>query len=176
VLVLKVGDDIRVYPRELLRRHEVVNDVVGGQPVFASYCVLADLGAVYARRVKEHTFTFAVSGYTYFDPDIWDCQNAFVLWDRDTESLWWPPIGRAVSGPMRGTRLRIFDRHAWAHTTWAEAKGQYGDVPVLADGQDFERPPSWPRFEISYQAAPRSTGHADHDVSDARWGANAELP
>ena len=29
----------------------------------------------------------------------------FVLWDRDTESLWWPLAGTAVSGPMIGRPL-----------------------------------------------------------------------
>lgn len=87
VLAIKVGGEHKVYPVDLLIRHEVVNDVVGGRPVFAAYCILADLGAVYDRRLGEHTLTFGVSGYTYAEDEVWDGRDAFVLWDRDTESL-----------------------------------------------------------------------------------------
>ena len=43
-LVLAVDDDVRAYSIELLTHHEVVNDVVGGKPVMAAYCILTDLG------------------------------------------------------------------------------------------------------------------------------------
>jgi len=82
VLAVRIKDEVRVYPVELLIRHEVVNDVVAGVPIFAAYCILADLGAVYDRRLGDHTLTFALSGYTYADPDVWDGRDAFVLWDR----------------------------------------------------------------------------------------------
>ena len=40
----------------------------GGVPIFVAYCYLADLGAVYDRRLTSgHTLTFALSGYTYSD-------------------------------------------------------------------------------------------------------------
>ena len=67
---------------KLLRRHEVVNDEVGGTPVFAAYCILADLGAVYDRPQGDHTFTFAVSGYTYADSDTrggWPARSFEIL-------------------------------------------------------------------------------------------------
>jgi hypothetical protein len=44
VLVVQIGDEIKVYPVSLLTRHEVVNDVVGGRPIFAAYRILTNLG------------------------------------------------------------------------------------------------------------------------------------
>jgi len=88
VLTVKVAEEVKVYPVDLLVEHEVVNDVVVGKPIFAAYCILADLGAVYDRRLGDKTLTFGVSGYTYADVNVWDGMDAFVLWDRDTESLW----------------------------------------------------------------------------------------
>lgn len=72
ILAVVIDGEAKAYPIRLLRRHEVVNDTVGGRPVFAAYCFLADLAAVYDRDMAGHAYTFAVSGYTYTDPEIWD--------------------------------------------------------------------------------------------------------
>ena len=69
-LVAHKGNEVKAYSIKDLTRHEVVNDIIDGEPIFAAYCILADLGAVYKRNYNEKTFTFAVSGYTYFDPNV----------------------------------------------------------------------------------------------------------
>ncbi len=95
-LLAKLGNETKAYSIKDLTHHEVVNDVIGGKPVFAAYCILADLGAMYDRVIGGKEYTFALSGYTYFDPAIWDGLDGFVMWDRETESLWWPLTGKAV--------------------------------------------------------------------------------
>ena len=147
VLGLRIGEEVRVYPIELLIRHEVVNDVVDGEPIFAAYCILADLGAIYDRRIDGRVHTFALSGYTYFDPEVWAGMDGFVLWDRETESLWWPLIGKAVSGPMLETPMTVYDQDTWSQTTWGAWKNDHPKSMVLERDQDFERPQSWPRYE-----------------------------
>jgi len=147
VLAVRIKGEVRVYPIELLTRHEVVNDVVAGVPIFAAYCILADLGAVYDRRLGDHTLTFALSGYTYADPKVWDGRDAFVLWDRETESLWWPPIGKAVSGALVDQRLKLLDEAQWSQTTWGQIVAKHPQAMVLQRGQDFERPQQWTRLE-----------------------------
>ena len=169
VLGLRIGDEIKAYPIELLTRHEVVNDVVGGEPIFAAYCILADLGAVYSRRIDGRVHTFALSGYTYFDPEVWDGMDGFVLWDRETESLWWPLIGEAVSGPLLHTPMDVYDQTAWSQTTWEEWKAQYPTTVVLERDQDFERPATWPRYEIQ----PSQEGEDSETGVAPRWGDNA---
>lgn len=173
VLAVKIDDDVKVYPIELLIRHEVVNDVVGGRPIFAAYCILADLGAVYDRRIGGHILTFALSGYTYADKTVWGGRDAFVLWDRDTESLWWPPVGRAVSGPLIETALKVLEKKFWAQTTWGRIKSKYPDIKVLKTGQDMERPTDWPRLTGPFQ----TPGHEElpADAITPRWGENQEL-
>jgi len=188
VLVVKVKDEVKAYSIDLLTRHEVVNDTVGGKPVFAAYCILADLGAVYSRNIRGHTLTFALSGYTYADPDVWDGMDAFVLWDRDTESLWWPPIGKAVSGPMMDTPLPLMDEKHWSQTTWGEVKAEHPNVRVLQRGQDMERPTNWPELKLADAATTQAanTGSATQPATDAtddaatariapRWGENRDL-
>ncbi|MBW1852336.1 MAG: DUF3179 domain-containing protein [Deltaproteobacteria bacterium] len=41
-----------------------------------------DLAAVYSRRVDDQVLTLAPSGWTY--------ESTFVLYDRETGSLWYP--------------------------------------------------------------------------------------
>jgi hypothetical protein len=175
VLLVEIGDETKVYPIGLLQRHEVVNDEVGGTPIFAAFCILADLGAVYERLIEDHTFTFGVSGYTYADPDVWDGMDAFVLWDRDSNSLWWPPIGKAVSGPMIDQPMRVLDETLWAQTTWAEAKSTHPDANVLAPGQDFTRPMEWPRYPAEGQSIPVLSSGDPAGGIPPRWGSNADF-
>jgi len=144
VLAVRIGDTVRVHPVELLLRHEVVNDEIDGVPYMAAYCVLADLGAVYDRRLGEHTLTFALSGYTYSEPGVWNGRDAFVLWDRETESLWWPPVGKAVSGPLIHHPLTVLDHQYWSQTTWGAVRTNHPEAEVLKPGQDFTPPADWP--------------------------------
>ncbi len=135
VLVVKIGDDVKAYPLQVLGVHELVNDMVGDRPIFVAFCPLAELGAAYDRRIDGRTHTFALSGYTYDDRNFWDGREAFVLWDRETESLWWPPIGKAVSGPLNETPMTLLDRELWAQTTWDVVKQNHPNALVLKRGQ-----------------------------------------
>lgn len=146
-LVAHVNGEIKAYSIKDLTRHEVVNDIVGGQHVFAAYCILADLGAVYKRTYGDKTFTFGVSGYTYYDPGIWNGMDGFILWDRETESLWWPLIDKAVSGDLKGVQLRKLEDANWEDTIWKTIRVKYPTALVLIPNQDFERPSKWNKFE-----------------------------
>ncbi|MEA1786046.1 DUF3179 domain-containing (seleno)protein [Arenibacter sp. GZD96] len=146
-LVAKKGNTVKAYSVKDLTRHEVVNDVLEGEPIFAAYCILADLGAVYKRTYNDKVFTFAVSGYTYFDPKVWDGLDGFILWDRETESLWWPLIDKAVSGDLKGVPLLKLEDLYWEDTTWKSVKNKYPKAEVLITGQDFERPKSWRSYD-----------------------------
>jgi hypothetical protein len=169
VLVVHIGEEIKVYPVSLLTRHEVVNDVVAGRPIFAAYCILANLGAIYDRQMGDHTFTFAVSGYTCGQTNVWGGRQAFVLWDRDTESLWWPTMGTAVSGPMLGAHLKLLNKSLWSQTTWGVVKDQFPEVRVLDTGQDFNRPQSWPKYSGPFDRHRAADGRPE--LAPA-WGEN----
>ena len=142
-LLAQKGDEIKAYSVKDLTRHEVVNDEIDGTPIMAAYCILADLGAIYERDYAGQELTFALSGYTYYDSTVWNGLDGFVLWDRETESLWWPLIDQAVSGPLKGTRLLEMNKENWSDITWKEVKTNYPTAQVLVSGQDFERPAVW---------------------------------
>lgn len=146
-LVAYSGDEVKAYSVKDLTRHEVVNDELNGQPIMAAYCVLADLGAIYDRTYGDKTLTFALSGYTYYDDAVWDGMDGFVLWDRETESLWWPLIDKAVSGPLKNVELLEMDKNNWEDITWGEVKNRFPEAQVLKSGQDYERPKTWDKLE-----------------------------
>lgn len=146
-LLAQSGNDVKAYSVEDLTRHEVVNDVLDGQPIMAVYCILADLGAIYERNYGEKELTFALSGYTYYDESVWDGLDGFVLWDRETESLWWPLIGKAVSGPLKNVKLLEMEKSKWQDTTWKYIRENYPNAKILKSGQDFERPNEWKKIE-----------------------------
>jgi hypothetical protein len=146
-LVARKGGETKAYSVRDLTRHEVVNDVIDGEPIFAAYCILADLGAIYKRTYGDKVFTFAVSGYTYYDPKIWNGLDGFILWDRETESLWWPLIDKAVSGQLKNVPLLKLEEVYWEDTTWKEVKKNYPVARVMISGQDFVRPSEWKRYK-----------------------------
>lgn len=146
-LVAYKGNEIKAYSVKDLTRHEVINDQLDGEPIMAAYCILADLGAIYSRTYGNSTLTFALSGYTYYDPETWNGLDGFVLWDRDTESLWWPLIGQATSGQLTGVKLQELDEQYWTDTTWKQLKRNYPTAQVLISGQDFDRPTTWRQLD-----------------------------
>lgn len=141
------GNDVKAYSIKDLTRHEIVNDMLNGKPIMAAYCILADLGAIYSRQYGDHVLTFALSGYTYFDPKVWNGLDGFVFWDRETESLWWPLIGKSVSGPLKNVKLLEMDTAHWKDTNWKEVREKYPQAQVLISGLDFERPKNWGKLE-----------------------------
>jgi len=164
-LLAKAGSETKAYSIKDLTRHEVVNDSLDGKPIFAAYCILADLGAIYDRKLGDREFTFALSGYTYYDPQVWEGLDGFVMWDRETESLWWPLIGKAVAGPLKGSDMKVLDEKFWKQTNWKDVRQNHPNARVLQSGQDFRRPLLWPR---TYE---KISPIRDSDQSIApRWG------
>jgi len=99
VIALSIGGDARAYPLGIMIRHEIVNDVVGGEPVAVTYCPLCNAALVFSRVVGNRVLTFGVSGLLR--------KADLVMFDRQTESLWQQFEGRAVVGELAGTQLRF---------------------------------------------------------------------
>lgn len=167
-LALQMDGIVKAYSIKDLTKHEVVNDEINGRPVMAAYCILADLGAVYDRTIGGKPFTFALSGYTYFDPEVWDGMDGFVLWDRETESLWWPLIGKSVSGKMKGTSMKVLAEKYWSQTDWKTIMANYPNALILTPGQDFERPSEWVKYDHI-----KSVVESGKSIAP-KWGENAE--
>ncbi len=131
VLGLAHGGVVRAYPVAILNWHEVVNDRVAGLPVAVTYCPLCGTGVAFDARLGgagRLAAVFAVSGLL-FNSDV-------LLYDRGTESLWSQLMFQAVSGPLKGQRLR---RLPISHTSWADWRRRHPGSEVLSRDTGFER-------------------------------------
>jgi hypothetical protein len=125
VIGVERGGESRAYPVDLLALHEVVNDVVGGNPVAVTWCPLCASSLGFERRVGGRTLSFGVSGYLH--------KANLVMFDRETGSLWSQLLAGAVTGRLRGSELR---QVPLVQTTWAEWKHAHPDTLVLSIRRD----------------------------------------
>jgi hypothetical protein len=125
VIGIERGGEARAYPVDLLALHEVVNDVVGDEPVAVTWCPLCASSLGFERRVNRRTLDFGVSGYLH--------KANLVMFDRNTGSLWSQLLAGAVTGRLRGSELR---RVPLVQTTWAEWKEAHPDTLVLSIRRD----------------------------------------
>lgn len=110
----------RAYPLRILNFHEIVNDVVDGEPLAITWCPLCGSAVVYERRVDDRTLTFGVSG-KLADDDL-------VMYDRETGSEWKQSLGTCISGDFKGCELTIKPAPV---TTWKRFKSEYPDGLAL---------------------------------------------
>ena len=160
VLGLALGGVARAYPVRILNWHEIVNDRIGEQPVAVTYCPLCGTGIAFDARVAGQAASFGVSGLLY-NSDV-------LLYDRGTESLWSQILGRAVTGPLKGTGLRSIPL---THTAWAAWRSRHPRTEVLSSDtghvRDYARDPY-----DGYDKVPRlmfDVQHRDDRVPVKAW-------
>lgn len=83
---------------------------------------MVGLAAVYSRNLNGKVLTLAASGWIY--------RRTFVLYDKETMSLWYPDRGglRGISGTHIGLLL---PRIKSEYTTWREWLNDHPDTKVL---------------------------------------------
>ncbi|NNL70286.1 MAG: DUF3179 domain-containing protein, partial [Acidimicrobiia bacterium] len=96
-LALEIDGDARFYPLSILTAHEIVNDVVGEQPVAVTFCPLCNSAIVFDRVFEDAELRFGVSGLLR--------NSDLVMWDNRTESLWQQLTGEGLVGEYAGEQL-----------------------------------------------------------------------
>jgi hypothetical protein len=135
VVWLRIGQDARAYPVQVLMWHEIVNDTVEGVPVAVTYCPLCNTAVSFERTVDGAETTFGTSGSLY--------RSALVMYDRETESLWTHFDGRAVVGVLTGAELETVASPlvAWSEFADAHPDGQVLDRERTGHDRDYGRNP-----------------------------------
>jgi hypothetical protein len=129
VLGLDINGDVRAYPLNILVWHEIVNDIVGGEPVVVTYCPLCFTNQVFKRTIDGQVVEFGTSGKLY--------NSNLVMYDRASESLWSQALGQAIVGEHAGRQL---ERVPFDVAYWKEWKALYPDSKVLSQDTGFGRP------------------------------------
>ena len=123
VLAFELNGSARAYPLAILTRHEIVNDVIDGQPVAVTFCPLCNSALVFDRRVAGETLRFGVSG---------NLRNSdLVMWDDLTKSWWQQFTGQGIVGSYAGTQLEILPSLL---VSFSEFGQQYPQGEVLSPG------------------------------------------
>ncbi len=115
-----VGGQARAYPLRVLVFHEVVNDVLAGEPILVVHQPLCGLTAVFSRQVQQRALTFAHSGL------LWN--SCGLVYDRESQSLWLPLAGTAVAGPAFRQKLNFLP---FTLTTWERWRQKHPKTTLL---------------------------------------------
>jgi hypothetical protein len=132
------------YPVHLLEYHQVVNDELGGEEVVVAYDPLSGIPAGYKRSVEGRVLHFGVSGLIY--------AAQFLLYDRETESLWAEYEGRAISGPLAGKQLERIEVRQELMGAWFQ---RHPDTLVMTRPEEKR---------IDYRYSPYSTYWISEDL------------
>lgn len=120
VLTLTYKNEKRVYPLQIMVWHEIVNDVIAGDPILITYCPLCGTGIAYDRNIEGTAVEFGTSGKLY--------NSNLVMYDRKTETYWSQIGGKAIIGELTGMRLKALSVDT---IPWGEWKKTHSDAKVL---------------------------------------------
>jgi len=81
-----------------------------------------DLAAVYSRRIDGKTFTLEPSGWTY--------DNTFVLYEKETGSLWYP-FEEGLKGIQGHFFKRVLPKIDSEDTVWSDWVKRYPNSIIL---------------------------------------------
>ena len=122
VMFFEIDDDMRAYPLAILIWHEIVNDVVDGEPVAITFCPLCNATIAFRRTLDDGlVLDFGTSG-NLRDSDL-------VMYDRQTFSWWQQFTGEAIVGDLTGTELDFLPSQIIA---WSEFKASHPEGKVLS--------------------------------------------
>lgn len=133
VVGVKVGDDIRAYPHQVLDWHEVVNDTFTvddkQQQMTLSYCPLTGSAMMWKGFAQSANKTFGTSGLLL--------NSNLVMYDRETNSLWSQMLEQSIRG---SAVLNIPEKVQVVETTWETWQAMYPETILMTEETGFSRP------------------------------------
>ncbi|SMO56771.1 DUF3179 domain-containing protein [Fodinibius sediminis] len=128
VIGIKIDNEIKVYPHQILDWHEVINDRSGETYFSLTYCPLTGTGIAWDRTVNGEVVEFGVSGLLY--------RNNLIPYDRSTNTNWSQMQMRGIQGALKGKHLHTYQV---VQTTWKTLKMMYPDSRVLTTQTGYSR-------------------------------------
>ena len=121
VIAIKIGNEARAYPLQILMWHEIVNDIIGDKAVSVTFCPLCNASIVFDRDLDGVRYDFGTTGRLRL--------SDMVMYDRQTESWWQQFTGQAIIGDLNGDKLKIIPSNIVAFESF---KKQYPKGLVLS--------------------------------------------
>lgn len=128
VIGLQIGNEIKVYPHQIMDWHEIVNDRVGDKAVALTFCPLTGTALAWNREINGNVTEFGVSGLLF--------RNNLIPYDRNSDSYWSQMQVRSVAGPLSSSQTETFQV---VETRWETWKKLYPDAQVLTTDTGFSR-------------------------------------
>ena len=152
VIGVTVGGEARAYPVKYMTYHQVVNDVLGDEPIAVVWSVFSDAASAFKRPitggpVEEKPMRFASSALVY--------QGDILAFDEETSSLWYPVRRECIVGERLGESLEPVRA---AVTSWQNWRRLHPDSSALV-GTD----PAM-RFDYEKNILPREYYREDNYV------------
>lgn len=142
VLGLDLPEGRQAFPLRMLSWHHIVNAQVGKRPLVVTYCKACNAGVAFDALFQNIALTFSLYGFY---------QHSFVMFDRETESLWYQLDGRGLEGRWRGKSLKMVGLFL---TDWKHWKSLHPDTLVIgASPSQFS---GYPPMESTQASASRS--------------------
>jgi hypothetical protein len=109
VLAVQIGGLAHAYPIRAMGYHHIVNDVIAGQSIAATYCTLCHTGLIWSRIVDGQTLKFRLAGIN---------NGNALMRDEQTSSIWQQSTGQAIYGPLKGKQLTLVHSDELTFALW----------------------------------------------------------
>ena len=133
VLLVRVGDEARIYPLQILTWHEIVNDTLAGAPVAVTFCPLCNSGLAFDRRVPlddaaVDALRAAEGDLSRLAPLPDDLADAWRARQGTPPPAWALDVTFGVSGLLYFSNLLMFDEAT--RTLWSQLTGEAAVGPL----------------------------------------------
>jgi hypothetical protein len=128
MILLRVEDEARAYPLQVITWHEIVNDRVNGTPVVVTFCPLCNTAVAFEGTLDGRELTFGTTGRLRF--------SNLVMYDRQTESWWQQATGDAIAGELTDRQLKALPAPI---VSWDDFRSAHPGGEVLSRETGYNR-------------------------------------
>lgn len=127
VVGVTLNNESKAYPIEIIGYHHQVQDSIGGEPVIVTYCTVCRTGRVFSPFVNGKREYFRLVGMDHFN----------AMFEDNTTKSWWRQVnGEAITGKLKGTKLREIPSRQMSLGAWLRS---YPSSLILQPDPEFAK-------------------------------------
>jgi len=137
VIGVLLGSKARAYPWYLMANYHAVNDHLDGQPIIVNLCEACNGGAAFLATIPGTVIDIRPRGLK---------NGTWYGIDFQTGSLWYPFVGEAFEGPLKGTKL---ERIRVYFSTWKDWVSEHPTTTVAVTSDEVRYRPHAARSRMA---------------------------